>query len=525
MPGQPLRLGPFVGGINSSSDPTAVADSELIDCLNLELDIDGSLVSRPPIQTGTDMSGTWTERILLLGVGIFSGVNYLIGTNTNGLFYFSSGSWVQIDTVFQATSMVQYNNQVYFLAKPNNAGRLLAKWSPTGGYATVSPANLSTMMGADTGGGALTIFKERLFIVPGRLKTNNQNRLIFSDAGNPEAYAATTQFIDVHPGDGQQLIDLITYDDNLVLFKNDSTYVLSYTSKPSDAELLNINTTIGATQERCVVPYENSLFIYHEGDIYEMVNYDFNRMNVKVPFFYDSTAPSTRAEEVFLSRFGDRLVVRYFNRIYVFGLRTRTWSRWESADSELHNFGPMVAMPSNVVQDTNDVYYAGSAILSNERVYIMKDGYSSSDSEKKASTPVTINCSIMTKNYDLANSYQFKKLNWWGADVVTSNNVTGTANPIIFGFSATWDLLSTKLWNDLLTWDQPLTGASVSSTVAAGGSGTLRRFLKFPKALRFRQINFELDLSTSGATTDGPVKVFSLTIFAATKEVLTKAVN
>ena len=42
-----LRLGPFVGGINTASDATAVADSELVDCVNFELDIDGSLVGRP----------------------------------------------------------------------------------------------------------------------------------------------------------------------------------------------------------------------------------------------------------------------------------------------------------------------------------------------------------------------------------------------------------------------------------------------------------------------------------------------
>ena len=526
MPGRPLRLGPFVGGLNTGSDQTAVADSELTDVVNFELDIDGSLVSRPPIQSTIDMNATWTERIVLLGVGVFSSGNYLIGSNTNGIFQFNSGVWTQIDATFKASSVVQYNDVIYFLSIPGGAAPL-AKWSPTVAFATISPANLNTMMGADKGGGNLAIFKERLFIVPGYNKTANQSSLIFSDAGNPEAYAATTQFINVHPGDGQRLMDLVTYNDNLVLFKNDSTYVLSYTSKPSDAELLNINTTIGATTRHCIVSYENSVFVYHEGFIYEMSNYDFQRINVKVPLFYDATAPSTRAEEVFLCLFGDRLVVRYYNRIYVYGLRTRTWSRWESANSELHNFGPIVAMPSNVVSATNDEFYAGSAILSNERVYLIKNGFSTTDSEKLAGVAVSMNCSITTKNYDLSNSYQYKKLNWWGADVITNNSVTGIANPIIFGFVSTWGLLygQSKKWTDLATWANPLTSSSVSTVVTASGSGTLRRFLKFPKALRYRQINFQLQLTTSGATTDGPVKIFSLTIFTSTKETVTQAVN
>ncbi len=185
------------------------------------------------------MSATWTERIVLLGVGIFAGTNYLIGSNANGIFYFSGGSWTAITLVYvNATSMVQYNGFIYFLLKPNAFDHLV-KWNPTAGFSAVVNGNLVTMMGADRGGGNLTIFKERLFIVPGVDKVNNQARLIFSDAGAPEAYATTTQFVDIHPGDGQKLVDLLVHDDNLMLFKEDSTFVMSYTSSPSNAVILN----------------------------------------------------------------------------------------------------------------------------------------------------------------------------------------------------------------------------------------------------------------------------------------------
>lgn len=526
MPGTPLKLGPFAGGLNTSSDPTAIADSELADCVNFELDIDFSLKSRPPIQSTTDMAATWTERIVILGVAVFASGDYIIGSNANGVFQFNSGVWTQISSTFQAVSMAQYNDQVYLLSKPN-ATSSLAKWSPLGGFVAVSPANLHTMMGTDKGGGSLTIFKERLFIVPGKDKVNNTARLIFSDAGFPETYTATTQFVDVHPGDGQKLIDLISYEDNLVLFKNDSTYVMSYTSRPTDAELLNINTNIGTTQRNCVVSYENSVFVYHEGWVYEMVNYDFKRINTKVPFLYDATAPSPRAEEVFLSILGDRLICRYYNRIYVYGLRTKTWSRWESTNAELHNFGPLVALPSNVTQAVNDKYYAGSSILANERVFVIKDGFSPTDTEKIDTTPVDIFARIKTKNYDVANTYQFKKMSWWGADVVTNNAVLGTANPVIFGFKPTWGMLfaQNRPWLDLNTWSAPLQSASIIVAVGEPGTGEFRRFLKFPKSLRFRQINFELKFSTSGATIDGPVRLFTLTLFASTKQVVTQAVN
>lgn len=528
MPGQPLRLGPFVGGLNNQGDETAIADTELVECVNFELDLDGALISRPPIQTTTDMASTWTERIVMIGVGVFEGTQYLMGSNVDGIFAFNvgSGTWATLTTTFQASSMVQYNDFVYFLSVPD-ATDSLSKWSPGGGWSAVSPANLHTMMGGDRGGGNLVIFKERLFIVPGLDKAFNPSRLIFSDAGLPETYSTTTQFIDVHPGDGQKLIDGVSHDDNLMLFKEDSTYVMSYTSKPADAEILNINTTIGATIRHCVVSYENSLFVYHEGKVYEVANYDFQQINTKVPFVYDATAPDTRREEVFMSLFGDRIVVRYYNRIYVFGLKTRTWSRWESEDDALHNFGPIVAIPANVTAAVNNRYYAGSGLIGTDKVFLMKDGFSADDREVSSGVNKTIFSYITTKNYDLANAYQYKRLYWWGADLNSNTDVTGTVTPIVFGFIPSWAGLSVFTWGELATkvWGNLVTNPSVSSTVSAAGSGAVRRFIRFPKALRYRQINFTVEFSCSGDTDDSPVKMFSIIALTATKETLSKALS
>lgn len=528
MPGQPLRLGPFIGGINNHGDTTAIGDAELVDCVNFELDLDGALLSRPPIQTTIDMASTWTERIVMIGVGVFEGTQYLMGSNVDGIFAFNVGSstWSTLTTTFQASSMVQYNDFVYFLSVPD-ATDSLSRWSPGGGWSAVSPANLHTMMGGDRGGGALVIFKERLFIIPGLDKAFNPSRLIFSDAGLPETYTTTTQFIDIHPGDGQKLIDAVSHDDNLMLFKEDSTFVMSYSSRPADAEILNINTTIGATIRHCVVTYENSLFVYHEGKVYEIVNYDFQQINTKVPFVYDATAPDTRREEVFMSIMGDRLIVRYYNRIYVFGLKTRTWSRWESEDEQLHNFGPIVAIPANVTADINNLFYAGSGLIGNDKVYLIKDGFSSDDREVSDGVNKTIYASIQTKNYDLANPYQYKKLYWWGADVGANTDVVGTVTPIAFGFIPQWETLVIRSWGSLVTvtWGDFNTNTPIETTVSAAGSGNVRRFIKFPRTLRYRQVIFELQLSCTGNTSDSPVKLFSLIAITATKEILSKAIT
>src|SRR5258708_4511170 len=133
MPGgKPLRLGPFIGGLNLGSDPTAIADAELVECRNLELDIDGSLVSRPPMQE-VDGHPSFTTRINALCEAIFSGNHYLIGSNVNGVFQFLNGIWTLITSTFEATAAVQYADKVYLIPHPTAASPG-GKWDPTAGF-------------------------------------------------------------------------------------------------------------------------------------------------------------------------------------------------------------------------------------------------------------------------------------------------------------------------------------------------------------------------------------------------------
>jgi flagellin-like hook-associated protein FlgL len=725
MPGQPLRIGPFIGGLNTSSDPTAIADAELVECINFEREIDGNLISRPPLSE-LQGSASWTERIVLIGEGIFNGIHYLIGSNTDGVFYSQSGSgaWTAITTTFQSYVAVQYAGFMYIVAEPGSANPG-GKWSPSGGFTAVSaiPKGMSAV-----------VHKERLFIVPGMYSTTNESRVTFSDAGDFETYQPTN-FIDVGQGDGTNLIDLTVYQDNLLLFKSKSTYLLAYDTRPTDAQSRKLSDTIGVDRQFCVLNYENQIYILHNGWVYEIISYDFNRLNTKVPFVRNTTSPSAMADEcVFISLLGDRLICRYFRNIYVYSLRTRTWSMWESEADRLHFFGPV----KKLHKSTGTEYYAGSALSAYTTVIQLFDGSTSSTFEsvdtptqsitddasvattdgwgtctsgeawsvyggsastfskssgqalisvtakdtfhnvgvavpyadldatvtfsvsdvattgtlitsfrfrdnttgtfyrvrcewgtdgnlrhrlvksvsgtettvgptatvvgtytdnelftiriravgssirykiwKAASvepgtwnssqtdsdissaglftasayvmtastnpTPVifafdnvaigqssdtfrTINCRIKTKNFDMAIPHQFKRLWWWGVDASTSNNITGEAEVIVVNFSVTWNQLASYTWNQISgnTWNQPLTTPSLVSTVVSVTSAVSRRFFKFLKGLRYRQINFRIYMTTGGSTADGPARVFSITAITESKQTVTKAVS
>lgn len=514
MPGEPLRLGPFVGGLNTSSDVSSIGDAELVECDNFDADEDYSLISRPPI-VGLNGSGAWSERIVMLGVGVFTTGNYLIGSNANGTYYFFGGVWTLIKANLVSTSMVQYKDKVWIIATPGSAENG-GTWDPSGGFTTVA---------AIPRGSACVTHKERLWIFPGNTATTDSSRLKFSDPAAFDTFPAINN-IDINPGDGQKLVDGIVYNDNLMLFKNDSTHVLSYDTKPSDAVRREISSTIGVTEKHCVVQFENSIFIYHEGSVYEIVNYDFTRINIKVDFTLDLNAPSTRVDPVSLSIFAEKLVVRYFNKIYVYGLHTKTWSTWSSINSQLHNIGRLIAMPSNVVQAVNVQYYAGSSVTADTGFYKIEAGYSSTVTESMNGVEYDIECTVLTKNFDLAISHSFKRLFWWGADVLTNRDIVGIATPIVFGNTVLWkDIDGMKTWAELGTWGNPLGASPYVETSIENQVGISRRHVKFKRSLRFRQINFRVTLLTDGSTTQGPCKVFTMTIHVLSKATVTKAIS
>lgn len=514
-----LRLGPFVGGMNTASDPTAVADSELVDCTNMELDIDGSLVSRPPIVETTTPGGL-TQRITVIGRGSFPEGNYLIASNSAGVYKFDGTSWTNLKIGLQSEVALQFFNFIWIVPKSGTGG-VGGRWSPSTGF----------VADADMPEGEAAIFhKTRMFICPGKSASVNESRLRFTEPiASSTLNWLSTNLIDVSPGDGQNLIDIEVYNDNLLLFKNDSTYVLAYDIRPSDAIVRNINPTLGVTDKRCVVSFENSIFCFHEGNLYEIINYDFSQINTKLPLEFDGTAPSTRLDDAFICLLGARLIVRYFNRIYVFGLRTRTWTRWESQSDVLHNFGPLMAFPTDALQAVNTKYYAGSTIGSFTNFVYIQDGYDGSTIEHEISPTVNydINCTVLTKNYDLADSHHFKRLMWWGADILTTRDVVGTATPVVISFQVTWNDLATTTWNALAarTWNQPLASPAGVVTNAVNSTDGGRLFTKFLKSLRFRQINFRLDLVNDGSTVQGPARVFTLTAMIASKQTVTKQVN
>lgn len=402
--------------------------------------------------------------------------------------------------------MVQYNDLAYIVASPLSGG--------AGG--TIDDSLTYSVLSAIKKGGSAVVHKERLFVVPGPDKTGVDSTLLYGSA--PADFVTYPIAVYINKGDGQKLIDILVYNDNLLLFKEDSTYVLAYDDDPTAAITRKVNSTIGVASSHCVVAYENQLYVLHRNNVYEVVNYDFAKINSKVPFVLDTTKPAPWLFSTFVTLLGDRLIVRYYARIYIFGLKTKVWTRWTTGTRYI---GPAVAIPIRTEAQATPEYVLASNVSTGNDIHAFRDVVDSTHAED-------IECSITTKNYDYGVPHRYKRLMWWGADISAVSIITGIVQPVVIGFSVTWDQLEAAYpaitWDNLQTWDQPLVAPVIVQTDIPSQT-SLRKFAKFKKPLRFRQINYQVLFSYDGTDVTGPVRFFALTSIIGTKQHVSRSLT
>lgn len=555
-----LKIGPFAGGINRYSDISAIADDEMADCVNFDIDLDGSLKSRPPwhVLYAAQFSNTAgganppDDFQLILMTGTYESVRFVIlqsnHTGTGGAYiYYLDGPNAGVLALIASgnySTATRYGDHVYLTPDVDGVNSL-----GTGKDYILNTGAISDILNMPRGYSA-TVYKERLWIC-GRRGTPNSSRLFFSDPGNFTSWPGTN-FFDINPGDGDATQDVIVYQDNLLVFKDSATYVLSYDTGPAQAVLQLVNGDVGVMGPRCVVAYENSIFVMQYNRVYEMINYDYTRISVKLPFEYDGNTPVTGFTgqawkyQLWARLCGDRLVCRFYNRLYVYHLRLRAWTRWDSLDVNIQGLGPIMLLDSTNGQTDqklgHNTYVATSSLQKNYdsggtgssgawktyvKIFRLDDYYEGSYTEDGdiSASSVDIELGMISKAYDIGLSHRFKRLMHWGVDTITGRSITGIVFPYSISYKVTWGDLHTVQWHTLNTWGYPLFSIPNTTQTQPVGAGLARRYIRFPRSLRFRLVQFEVDMLTVGNTSDGPARIYSLTAFIGGKQLVPKAVN
>lgn len=521
-----IRIGPFVGGLNTLSSQSSIDDLELHQMLNFENDRDGSLVSRPPIFT-PELTAGGSGDLGILGyfVEASTGNKYLIASSVDSdrTYYLTGSVWNTITTDFAATAVLQFRDELWVLAPPDRSAGTSGVWTPSSTFASV--ANMPS-------GEAIVINKDRLWIAPGKTAITNGSRVWVSDLSGG-AIVWDGDFITVSDGDGQNVVDLAIVYNDLVIFKQRSTYRFSYGADVSTGQISRISDTIGVSDVHCWASYENQLFVLFDDNVYEFTNYIYTRINYTVPL-EGYLSPSNFAHTHCLSIWADRVFVSFYGQTMVYNLMTRTWCEWRrfwGTTIDIDDFvsiGRILPIPGETNPDSawmdTGVIAGGTydnflGLIHNELV--------TQDSLLTTASELMI-CIAETKSYDYQSPAIWKRLRFWAADVDIKQSIQVFAQPLIFGSSITWGQMDDNTWD--FYKDKPwgnLLGSTgvVADEVTVEGLGEGRKLIKFLKSLRFRQISFRIEAETRGTRATAPVRIFSLITYAREKALVTAKIS
>lgn len=513
MPGKSVQVGPFVGGLNTFSDPSSIADNELAQCENFELDLDGSLRSRPPFSDyGIDFPLGVSGNMQLLGYYYTGtgGAHLIASDGMTSTYYFDGTSWGLITNTFAASSMAQYNDDAYLLAPPGASG-------PGG----IWDGGVFTAAAEMPHGDVIVVYKDRMWIAMGKDAAAHGNRMFWSNTlVDTELWPTTPNFVDIGSGDGQNIVALIVQYNTLLIFRSHSVWSFQYTADPKQAAQFLVVPGVGLANKNSVVQFESYIYWMYEDRAYQYINNRALQLNMKV-LFRSTASVSDYYLPFAVSEFNRRIIFSYYDTMFVFSLKTRTWTTWKS--DTYGGLGKIIKKDNepNIQAVAHSSKLVPLTASRKAKTLLIKD---------ELSTELeTFTCRVTTKNYDYQVSSAYKRLFWWGADASFGGSVTGRAVPISYNFSVTWGNLLSRAttWGQLLsyTWAKPSSDSlTIESIRSTSGTTNSRKFIKFPQGLRFRQINYQLEFVSDG-TASTAVRLFSLTTFIKPKEHVSTAVS
>jgi len=517
----PVKVGPWTGGMrNSTGLGENIADNEVYDLTNLEVDLDGSLVNRPAVinlpllQPDGVTPQTGTTGIRVLGRYIPNDGRIFLVVSFAGtvrLLTAATGVLNAVTATADPGAVIQYNNKLWVIPKPGSANQ--------GGYFdATSPVITWTAVAAIPQGESAVLYKERIFVGCGISATSNTARVRFCAVGDPLVWNGADNF-DVSPGDGEKLVDMVAVANDIIILKEHSTWRFTYSKLPSQADLSNVDRRIGAPAANCAVVYNsNTVYVLHDNAVYELVNNNYKRISAPVAMKQILDPTLNSLDTYGLTLFRDRLFVRYYSNLYVYSLRVQRWSRWDTT----RKFSKIVVIPTaSLGLDTAYMHSASSSDPG--KVYLFRD-----DRINGVGSSESFDCTFQTKvmNFDIPQG--FKAISHGGLDVASSGNLSTTIKIPNSAENNTWDYEAAHfIWSDPGNWDDQDQTIYTTMVAPAAGEYNVKFVKSIQRKFRFRTCYFVFTISAIASTNgaDSSVKIVDMVVFLREAQQVPKETN
>lgn len=518
MPGADVKLGPFTAGLNNVSEIGTIPDNALSDILNFELDIDGSLVSRPAI-IADKASGATFANLTMLGYAVdANNVTFLVCANATAgntqMYNVATQAWTVIWSGL-ASGFAQYNNTL-----------VLTSASAAGGYWDMGALAFTSTPTMPIAAG-IVLYQQR-FWAWGVQGTANATTLWYSNLNvisPPQSiydWVTTSNFITVSKGDGQWITALVADVNALLIFRSGSTWQFTYPGAVANGTLRVLSPTIGAENQFCIVNYENYYLVFSAGFLYQFINYKWYPLNTKKVAFSRASLANGLQFNIRVSLFSRRAIVWYYGATYVYSIITQTWTRWDSPTTHAGHF--MMVPASSTTGD-----FRTALAVTGENDATKKQLWRITDSVLQTLVGETMTCTIRTKAYALNQYGKYKRLFSWSAEIRSSSGVQGSAFPVALSVaSVTWDQMALTTWDVLAlgSWDNPLVPAPVYQTNVAFPTATpADTVVRLLQGFRFLRSYYQLSLTADGTTKTSPARIYAITLVLAVEAGVSKQVS
>lgn len=339
MSGNAAKLGPFTGGLNNKSRTGEARNDELVEMVNFEVTTDETITSRPPLEViaSTIYNPLEGQQWKILCIFRRSPSEwYLIVSEPFGVGQlkvnaYLNGDLNSVPTEIQAgisnenvvSDAIQFADEVYFI-RDIDASMPGFRWSPLSGV-----SEIPTM----PRGRVIVSWKTRLWIAGRTDPSGLGAQLRYSDIKptGPEPYTwNAADYIDIAYGEGGFITSIIPLMNNLIIFKSDGSWRFSYPAKVADGSVDVVSSSIGAASRWSALEFENVIYVYDQGNVYELVNSTYTKINKTVDLMEDGLSVNGPIPDVELSVVNRRIIIRYSNAVFALSLDTKAWSQWRS---------------------------------------------------------------------------------------------------------------------------------------------------------------------------------------------------
>lgn len=266
----PRRLTDWVvdsfGSLNTTDDPLLLDENESPDALNYVYDTVNAIETRP----GYTKVLTTTLPDPIRGISAFyksdQTKQLVYGSGSNLYRYNNAGGSLALTgtpATFTANQQWSFDTYMDTLYGGNGVEPLI-------GYNGSSYSVVNSAINPQL----VAVHKNRVFAVK-----KNSSTLYFSDAGSPSSFPVNN-FIQINTNDGQNITAIKVQQDSLIIFKEESIFVLTgeplgagNTTTIGNLQLRKANSDVGCTAFRTVQNVGSVLFFMHKSGLYVFQNY------------------------------------------------------------------------------------------------------------------------------------------------------------------------------------------------------------------------------------------------------------